>query len=216
MRIVRRFCGSSVGRKVIMALTGTGLACFLVIHVLGNSSIYFGATAFNRYAAHLHDFDPLLNVLEVGLLLLFLTHIAFGGSLFVRNRAARPLKYTVNRGGGGRTPGSATMFYTGLMVLAFIGYHLLYVSFMPHGASIAEVIRLQLQSPPVALAYVVGVIALAVHLSHGLWSLWQSVGGTHPAYDTLLQRSAIGLAIVLGSVFVSFPVLALVWDDFLR
>lgn len=216
MRIVRRFCGSSVGKKVIMSLTGIGLACFLVIHLLGNSSMYFGPSAFNSYAAHLHEFDPFLKVFEVGLLLLFLIHIGFGVSLFIHNLAARPSRYAVKKSSGGRTLGSATMLYTGLIVLAFIIYHFMSVAFAPHSSAIADVIRTQLQALPTAILYIVGIAALLVHLSHGLWSLWQSVGGSHPAYDTLLRRGALGFALVIGAVFISFPVLALMWDEFLR
>lgn len=219
MIIVKRFCGSSVGKKIIMAVTGIGLAGFVVVHLLGNTAIYFGADALNSYAQHLHTFDPLLKVFEVGLVLLFLVHISFGTRLFIRNRAARPTRYAVQASAGGSSLGSSTMFYTGLMILAFVGYHLWAVTLSPQPTlfgSIAKVIRTHLQSPPVAGMYIVAILALALHLSHGLWSLWQSLGGSHPAYDTLLRRTTLGLAVVMGAVFVSFPILALVWDGFLR
>ncbi len=218
MRIVRRFCGSSVGKKVIMAVTGMSLAGFVLVHVLGNTAIYFGAESFNSYAAHLHELDPLLKVFEVVLLLLFVVHVSFGVSLFIRNRFARPQRYAVSQSSGGRTLGSVTMFYTGLIILAFIAYHLWSVSFSsrPFMTSIADLIRAHLQSPYVAGLYMVSVSAMALHLSHGLWSLWQSLGGSHPAYDTLLRRGALALAVLVGCVFVSFPILAQVWDGFLR
>jgi succinate dehydrogenase / fumarate reductase cytochrome b subunit len=207
-----------VGRKVIMAVTGMGLAGFILVHLLGNTSIYFGAHAFNSYASHLHQFDPLLKVFEVALGLLFVVHVSFGVSLFIRNRRARPVRYAVSASSGGSTLGSSTMFYTGLIILGFIGYHLWAVSFAPKSfmTSIADVIRLHLQSTPVAVAYLLAVLALAVHLSHGLWSLWQSLGAAHPAYDVPLRRTAFGLAVITGCVFMSFPFLAMVWDGFLR
>lgn len=218
MRIVRRFCGSSVGKKVIMAVTGMSLAGFVLVHVLGNTAIYFGADSFNSYAAHLHEFDPLLKVFEVVLLLLFSVHVSFGVSLFILNKLARPQRYAINQSSGGRTLGSVTMFYTGLIILAFIGYHLWAVSFAsrPLLTSIADLIRVHLQQPYIAGLYLVAVLALALHLSHGLWSLLQSLGGSHPAYDTLLRRGALGFAVLVGGVFVSFPILAQVWDAFLR
>lgn len=218
MVIVRRFCGSSVGKKIIMALTGVSLAGFILVHLLGNTAIYFGAHSFNSYAAHLHKFDPILKVFEVVLLLLFLVHVSFGVMLFIRNRIARPSRYAVNKSSGGSTLGSATMLYTGLIILGFIGYHLWVVSFTSTSflTSIADVIRVHLQSAPVAAVYIVAVLALAVHLSHGLWSLWQSLGGSHPAYDKLLRRGSLGVAVLVALVFVSFPILAQVWEGFLR
>ncbi len=216
MRILRRFCGSSVGKKIIMAITGACLASFLVVHLLGNTAIYFGAQAFNNYAAHLHEYDPILKVFEVVLLVLFLVHVSFGVMLFIRNRVARPTRYAVSKSSGGSTLGSTTMLYTGLITLVFIGYHLLYVSFSSSHASIADVIQTHLASSFVAGLYIVAVIALAVHLSHGLWSLWQSLGASHPAYDPFLRRGTLGLAIVVGGVFISFPILAMVWDGFLQ
>jgi succinate dehydrogenase / fumarate reductase cytochrome b subunit len=207
-----------VGKKIIMAITGACLAGFLVVHLLGNTAIYFGAHAFNSYAAHLHEFDPVLKFFEVILLLLFLVHVSFGVMLFLRNRVARPSRYAVNKSSGGSTPGSSTMLYTGLVILAFISYHLFNVSFSPvhFMSSIAVVIRDHLHVPFVAGLYIVSIIALTVHLSHGLWSLWQSLGVSHPAYDTLIRRGGLGLAVVAGTVFCSFPILALVWDGFLR
>ncbi len=218
MRIVRRFCGSSVGKKIIMAITGLSLAGFILVHLLGNTAIYFGAHSFNSYAAHLHEFDPILKFFEVVLLLLFVAHVSFGVMLFIRNRLARPSKYAMSKSSGGSTLGSATMLYTGLIILSFISYHLWAVSSTPVSfmTSIADVIRVHLQSAPVAAVYIIAVLALAVHLSHGLWSLWQSLGGSHPAYDTLLRRGSIGVAVLVGIVFVSFPILAQVWDNFLR
>ena len=218
MRIVRRFCGSSVGKKVIMAVTGTALAGFILVHLLGNTAIYFGSDAFNSYAAHLHEFDPVLKVFEVVLLVLFMVHVSFGVSLFIRNKCARPQRYAVTASSGGSTLGSATMFYTGLIVLIFIGYHLWSVSFSSplFLMSIADVIRQHLQLPVVAGLYLVSVLALALHLSHGLWSLCQSLGASHPTYDLMLRRGAVGLAVLVGGVFVSFPLLAQLWDGFLR
>ena len=218
MRVARRFCGTSVGKKIIMAMTGGCLAGFLVVHVLGNTAIYFGAHAFNSYAAHLHEFDPVLKFFELVLVLIFLIHVSFGVMLFLHNRVARPLRYAVNKSSGGSTLGSSTMLYTGVVILAFIGYHLFYVSFSPEhfSSSIAVVIRDQLHVPFVAGLYIVSIMALALHLSHGLWSLWQSLGVSHPAYDMVIRRGTLTLAVVMGTVFVSFPILAMVWDGFLQ
>jgi succinate dehydrogenase / fumarate reductase cytochrome b subunit len=216
MRVLRRFCGSSVGRKFIMAITGLGLALFLLLHLLGNTSIFFGAQAFNSYAAHLHGLGPLLRVAEVVLLLLFMVHISFGTSLFVRNTLARPTRYEVRRSSGGRTPGSRTMFYSGLVVLALLVFHLLTIHFADHADPISVVIRSEFVRLPVSLFYLLGLIALGLHLSHGLWSFWQSLGINHPLYELTLERGALVGALLLSGIFMVIPVLGLLWDGFLR
>jgi succinate dehydrogenase / fumarate reductase cytochrome b subunit len=216
MRVLRRFCGTSVGRKYIMAVSGLSLAFFLVVHLLGNTSIFFGASAFNSYAAHLHGLGPLVTVAEVVLLLLFLVHISFGTSLFIRNSLARPSRYEVSRSSGGRTPGSRTMFYSGLLILVLLVFHLVTVHFVSHSGPISVLIRKEFASLSVSFFYIGGLAALGLHLSHGLWSLWQSLGINHPLYDLTLERFALLGAVVIAGVFMMIPVLGLVWDGFLR
>lgn len=216
MKVVRRFCGTSVGRKYIMAISGLGLALFLVVHLLGNTSIFFGAQAFNSYAAHLHALGPLVTAAELVLLLFFLVHISFGTSLFVRNTLARPSRYAVNRSSGGRTPGSRTMFYTGLIILALLIFHLVTVHFVSHSGPVSVLIRNEFVKVPVSLFYLLGLGAVGLHLSHGLWSLFQSLGVNHPLYDLTLERGARLGAVVIAGVFVVIPLLGIFWDGFLR
>ncbi len=216
MKVARRFCGTSVGRKYIMAISGSFLALFLVVHLLGNTSIFFGARAFNSYADHLHSLGPVLPVAEVVLLLFFLVHISFGATLFVRNSLARPSRYAVRRSSGGRTPGSATMFYSGLLILALLIFHVATVHFASHSGPISTLIRTEFTNLPVALFYIGGLVAVGLHLSHGLWSLWQSLGVNHPLYDLTLERGALLGALVIAGVFMMIPLLGIFWDGFLR
>lgn len=216
MKVLRRFCGTSVGRKYIMAISGSGLALFLVVHLLGNTSIFFGAPAFNSYAAHLHGLGPLVTVAEVTLLLIFLVHISFGTTLFVRNSLARPSRYEVTRSSGGRTPGSRTMFYSGLVILVLLIFHLATVHFANHPGPISVLIRNEFASLSVTIFYLVGLAAVGLHLSHGLWSLWQSLGINHPLYELTLERVALLGAVAIAGVFMVIPVLGLLWDGFLH
>lgn len=216
MEVFRRFCGTSVGRKYIMAGSGLALALFLLVHLLGNATIFWGAAAFNRYAAHLHGLGPLLTVAEALLLLLFVVHIGFGLSLFVRNNQARPTPYAVQRASGGRTPGSRTMFYSGLLVLGLLVFHLVTIHFAQEPGPISVLIRGHFAVPAVALFYLVGLAGLGLHLSHGLWSLWQSLGINHPLYNLVLARGALLVALLLATVFMAIPLLGLFWDGFLR
>ncbi|HSO19012.1 MAG TPA: succinate dehydrogenase, partial [Desulfosarcina sp.] len=117
--------GSSIGKKLMMAVTGFSFCGFLVTHLAGNLTIYGGRDAFNSYAEHLHSLGPLVTAAELVLLTLFLVHVGTGVILFLQNLKARPVRYAVNKNAGGRTLGSATMPYTGVLILAFIVFHLL-------------------------------------------------------------------------------------------
>ena len=109
--------GSSVGKKMLMAVTGLGLIGFLAAHLLGNMMTFAGADAFNGYAAKLHAMQPYLSVFNLGLLMLGLVHIVIGVRLFLENLKARPTKYEMFQDSGGRTLGSNTMPYTGGLIL---------------------------------------------------------------------------------------------------
>jgi succinate dehydrogenase / fumarate reductase cytochrome b subunit len=122
--------GSSIGKKLMMAITGLSFCGFLAAHLAGNLTIYGGKEAFNGYAEHLHSLGPLLTVAELGLLTCFLVHVITGRDPFSANLKARPVRYAVNKTAGGRTFGSATMPYTGALLLAFIVFHLINFHFV--------------------------------------------------------------------------------------
>ena len=117
--------GSSVGKKILMAVTGLCLIGFLAVHLLGNVMAFAGAEAFNGYAAKLHSLQPYLSVFNLGLATLGLVHIVVGTILFFENLKARPTRYNVFKNPGGRTIGSNTMPYTGVLILLFVIFHLL-------------------------------------------------------------------------------------------
>ena len=106
--------GSSVGKKLMMALTGLAFTGFLAGHLAGNLTIYSGRAAFNGYAEKLHSLGPLLKLVELGLIIFAAVHILTGLWLFLQNRKARPVRYTLDASAGGRTLSSRTMPYTGL------------------------------------------------------------------------------------------------------
>ena len=104
---------SSIGKKLMMAITGLCFCGFLAGHLAGNLTIYLGKDAFNSYAENLHSLGPIITLVELGLLFLAIVHILTGTTLFYQNFIARPVRYSVNKWAGGRTIGSATMPYTG-------------------------------------------------------------------------------------------------------
>jgi succinate dehydrogenase / fumarate reductase cytochrome b subunit len=206
---------SSVGKKSIMAASGLLLSLFLLTHLIGNSVSFLGREAFNAYAAKLHSVGNLIYIFETGLLTLFLIHIITGVILYLENLQARPSRYSVNSSEGGRSWGSRTMPYTGAIIFVFIIVHLLNFHFTDKSVPVADLVRELLSRPPLAFFYIVSLLAVALHLSHGAWSLFQSMGFNHDKYNRLLLKGALIFSILVGAVFILIPVLALVSRSFL-
>jgi len=202
-----RTAQSSIGKKTIMSLSGLALVGFLVAHLLGNLTFYADGSgeAFDHYAETL-DSNPLLPLAEVGLLLLFAVHIAMALRVTLQNRAARGRAYAVKATHGGRTPGSRSMILTGIAVLGFLILHLLHFRFQKEdGISMAALVREELSRPLGAGVYVVGLLALGMHLSHGFKSALQTLGLQHPKYTPILEKLGLVLALVLCAGFLTFP-----------
>ena len=196
---------SSIGRKYIMAGSGCCLGLFLVAHSLGNSSFFWGADAFIAYAKHLHSLGPLIPLFEILLLAIFILHVSTGIILFMENNRARgQQRYRVQKRAGGRSLGSASMIYTGAAILLFLIIHLLGVHFVDHSTSIAVIVSKAIATPLYTVFYFAAMLLLGVHLSHGLWSMTQSMGLNHPRYDAALH---IGTWILGGAGVLIFLVL---------
>jgi succinate dehydrogenase / fumarate reductase cytochrome b subunit len=173
--------GTSIGKKVMMALTGLAFCGFLLAHLAGNLTLYGGREAFNGYAHHLHSLGPLLTVAELGLLALALVHVATGLLLFWQNFRARPERYAVDARAGGRTIGSATMPYTGVLILLFVIFHLANFSFVDKtNTTIFDIVSGAFANPVYVGIYIVAMVVVALHVSHGFWSLFQTLGWNHP------------------------------------
>lgn len=206
---------SSIGKKSIMAGSGLLLSLFLLTHLAGNATAFWGREAFNSYAEHLHSLGLLLPVLEAGLLAVFLIHISFGLNLFLENLEARPCRYEVDASAGGRTLASRTMPYTGLLILVFLGHHLVRFHFADY-SSTSDLVRDNLSLPVTAGYYIFSLLILTLHVSHGFWSMTQTLGLSHAKYDLLRNRLAWTIAAIIGAVFIMIPILAFFWPDFLR
>lgn len=221
---------SSVGRKLLMAATGLILVLFVVVHLLGNSSIFLGPNGINAYAEHLHSLGPLVWVFRLVMLIVIGIHIALGVQLTLENQSARPLAYSVKENLRA-TFSSRTMIISGLVLLAFIIYHLLQFtvqlpSLTPvgakahltglHGEMVPNVFAMVVStfhSLFVVLVYVVGMIFLFLHLGHGVQSFFQTFGLTNDktfpgigvfgkvvAFVLLLGYVSIPLLIIIGAV----------------
>jgi succinate dehydrogenase / fumarate reductase cytochrome b subunit len=207
MKWALAFFGSSIGKKSLMAVTGLGFIGFLVAHLAGNLTIYGGPGAFNSYAEHLHSLGFLLTLAEWGLLLLAAVHITTGLLLYLENLRSRPIRYKVDRRAGGRTLGSGTMPYTGLLILLFVVYHLLNFHFVDKSTTtIYQIVANTFTNPLHVGLYFVAMAVVAVHVSHGFWSLFQSLGVSHPKYSGPIEICGLALSVVFGVGFGFIPV----------
>lgn len=199
--------GTSIGKKLFMALTGLGFIGFLAGHLAGNLTIYGGKDAFNSYAEHLHSLGPLLTVAELGLLTFAFVHVAVGLLLFYQNFKARPTRYAVKKCGGGRTLGSQTMPYTGILILLFVLFHLVNFHFVDKThTTIFEIVSNAFSNPLYVITYVAAMIIVAVHVSHGFWSAFQTIGANHPKYMSIIQVAGIAFSILVGVGFGFIPI----------
>ncbi|HXN54907.1 MAG TPA: succinate dehydrogenase cytochrome b subunit [Myxococcales bacterium] len=205
------FVGSSIGKKVIMATTGLILFGFVIGHMIGNLQVYLGSKVLNDYSIFLREFahGAGLWVARAVLLAAVLLHIWSAYALTMMNRAARPIGYrdwTPRES----TYASRTMRLSGVTVLAFVIYHLLHFTtgtvhpdYIP-GDVYHNVIS-GLRVLPVAIFYIVAMLALGLHLYHGAWSMLQTLGLNHPRYNGLRFGVSVALAAVVTIGNLSFP-----------
>ncbi|MEW6079464.1 MAG: succinate dehydrogenase cytochrome b subunit [Thermodesulfobacteriota bacterium] len=198
---------SSIGKKLLMAVTGFCFCGFLVVHLIGNLTVYGGSETFSAYVEHLHSLGVLINVAELGLVLLALVHVTTGTVLFYQNWRSRPVRYAVRKSSGGRTIGSATMPYTGFFILVFLVIHLIGFRLeVNSGRSVYEIMTGAFTSPLTVAVYVMAVLVVAIHISHGFWSLFQTVGFNHAKYSPLIARAGLAFAAVVAAGFGLIPV----------
>lgn len=216
MKSWMRVFSSSVGMKIVMAASGALLSLFLVAHMVGNLEIYAGAGSLNGYAALLRVWPPLLPLARLGLLVLAALHIASSIRLTQLNRAARPAGY-VKKKTLATTLAARTMLVSGIVVAGFVVFHILHFTAHTvepgyasmHDASgrhdVFGMLLDAFQRPPVALFYVAAMLLLGLHLSHGVASLFQTLGVDHPRYGTTFKYLGPVFAILLVLGFVAVP-----------
>lgn len=197
---------SSIGKKILMALTGLSFCGFLAGHLAGNLTIYGGKIAFNSYAEHLHSLGPLLTVAEWGLLVFAIVHVCTGLILFFQNFKARASRYVVNKRAGGRTIGSATMPYTGILLLAFIVFHLINFHFVDKtNTTIYQIVTHAFENPLYVIIYILAMVVAALHVSHGFWSAFQTIGFNHEKYTPFIMALSIVFSLAVGFGFGIIP-----------
>ncbi len=202
--------GSSVGKKLMMALTGLAFIVFLAAHLAGNFTIYSGKAAFVGYAEKLQSLGPLLNVFRACLIGMALVHILTGLYLFLQNRKARPAGYAMDRSAGGRTLSSRTMPYTGLIILGFLIFHLYNFTFVDKSTTtIFEIVVSAFNSLAYVAVYVAFVIVVALHVRHGFWSAFQTLSANHSKYMPAISALSVVAALIVAFGFGLLPVVVM-------
>lgn len=198
---------SSIGKKLMMAVTGLCFCSFLILHLAGNLILYSGRDAFNSYAEKLHSLGSIITMAEFGLLFFAIIHILIGTTLFYQNLRARPIRYSINKWAGGRSIGSVTMPYTGLLLLIFVIIHLLNFHFIEkNDTTIFQIVTDTFAKPGYIAMYVAAMIVVAIHVSHGFWSAFQTIGANHPKYMPVIRGLSIVFSIALGVGFGFIPI----------
>lgn len=201
---------SSILTKILMAITGLLWFGFLVAHLSGNFLLFKGPEAFDAYASLLHSTGALLYVAEAGLILFFVVHLVSGVRSWRRNRSARPQRYAVSATEGEATPFSRSMVLGGFLIAVFMVTHVLWFRILtPEGTSLFERVVETFQNPLTVGWYLIALVFLGMHLSHGLSSAFQTLGLLKPHWRPHLRSAglAVGWLITLG--FMSMPLWAL-------
>jgi succinate dehydrogenase / fumarate reductase cytochrome b subunit len=209
---------SSIGKKMLMAVTGQVMVLFIIAHVLGNATIYWGGL--NAYTEHLHSLPLLVWANRLVMAPLFLIHILTGIQLYLENRTSRPQEYAVAKSLSTTFAGK-TMIWTGLLTGVFLIYHLLHFTIQTIYPDISSNMNMDAMGRPdvfrmviisfqnflVSFIYILSMTALFLHLSHGIQSSFQSLGLNNE--DTLPVISKIGsvAAVVLSIGLASIPVI---------
>lgn len=216
---------SSVGKKVITGLTGFLLIGFVIVHLLGNFTLFIGPAAFNGYAHFLETavHGWLIYAFEAGLIIIFAFHIAAAVTVSVADKmAARKQGYRYARNAGGRsrkTLASRSMIISGVVIAAFVIAHITLFKFGHHEKTAAGTKNLYktvvtwFKNPGFTAFTVAAMVLLGMHLRHGFWSAFQSLGWTNDRWLPVLTRAALVVSILLAVGFILLPVVLFIGGD---
>jgi succinate dehydrogenase / fumarate reductase cytochrome b subunit len=192
-----RYLRSSVGAKQVMAVTGLLLFLFAIVHMLGHLQMFGGRAMYNAYAKFLQELWEVKWPVRAGLLVVLIVHVVVAVGLVAKNRAARPVRYAVYRPVVSSVIGR-TMAISGVVVLAFLVFHLWHFTIRPHDADTYGAYVRAFRQPLIYGAYFIGIAKLAAHLGHGASSWLQSLGLRHPKYPTDRLGPALAVLLFVG------------------
>ncbi len=223
MATLWKFLSSSIGTKVIIAVSGLALFGYLILHLVGNLFVFLGPEALNGWG-HTLISNPLVIPAEIGLALIFLIHVYKTAVMWWDNRQARPKGYTEKRWANHtsrKNVGSATMIYTGAIVFAFVVVHVAAFKygvfyeppeFEPGVRDLYQLVVGTFLNPAWAAFYILVMALIGLHLRHGIASAFQSLGIDGPRFTPAVTWLGVLLAILIGGGFAFIPI----WVYFLR
>jgi succinate dehydrogenase / fumarate reductase cytochrome b subunit len=210
----------SVGKKIAMAISGVVFFGFVLVHFAGNLKVFQGPEAFNHYAEGLRTIGApffargqLLWVARMALVAALIAHVVPAVQLYGRSWRARPVRYRKFESLA-FSQASRTMAWGGVAILAFVVYHLLHLTFgtvhpdFVHGDAYHNFVT-GFRSWPVSIVYLAAMVALGLHLYHGVWSATQTFGTTNPGFQRVRRPLALGLAILIAGGNALFPIAVL-------
>lgn len=214
-----KFFNSSIGKKITMAVTGGFLIIFLIIHLIGNITLFFGPETFNGYVSTLDVVKPLIRVIEIVLLAAFLLHIFNGLRLWLENKKVQGGKflgkYELKASSQNSSFSSRTMIITGSIVFIFLVLHLatFFLRFNfndPMGLAdkhqYFDIVVSFFQIWWYVFLYIIAVLLLGFHLNHGFQSAFQTFGWNHKKYFPLIKKIGTAYAILMAVGFASMPI----------
>jgi succinate dehydrogenase / fumarate reductase cytochrome b subunit len=213
---------SPVGRKFLTGITGIGLVVFVIMHLLGNLQIFVGPDLFNSYAFQLEKFGLLLYILEFILLIGFILHAVVGINIYLRKKRARTNDYEVYNTAGDPSKqnfSSRSMIVTGSVIFVFTIFHVLTFKYGPginegyiakvNGIEVRDIYKLvseKFHNIFYVIGYVGVMILIGLHLRHGIWSAFQSLGLMNKKYTPALHGVGVAFAIFIALGFLVLPV----------
>ncbi len=216
MASVTSYFKSSIGRKQIVAITGLGLVLFLIAHLTGNLLLFKGPEAFNGYAEGLKKLGALLWVARLGLITLFVVHIILTITLVIENKRAKSGGYIGGAPKGPRPLSTRLMPFTGLLLFVFIIVHLMDFTFAEHHGTMSMINGADLGLYGLVVnsytknlfrvaLYVLSMVAVGFHLTHGIQSVMQTFGFNHPVYTPIFKKTSVALGVIIAVGFSSIP-----------
>jgi len=208
---------SSVGTKILIGVTGLALFLYLIVHIAGNALVFLGPAIFNEYSHRLLS-NPLVPVIEIGLLLIFLVHIYKTVRMFVSNQQARPTAYVRKKYAGApsrKSVASSTMIVSGLWLLMFVVIHVRQFKYGSdyETAGVRDLYRLEMENfanPLLVGFYLLSMVVVGSHLWHGIASAFQSLGADHPRWTPRLLAAGKVAAVAIAAAFMLIAVWAYV------
>lgn len=211
---MKHFLTSSIGKKLVMGVTGFSLIAFLLVHCYVNSLVFIkGPEAFEA-AAHFLGNNLIMHIAEFGLFVGLIAHIVQGIMLTMQNRSKRPVAYNIAPGNKSSKWYSRSMGLLGSLILLFLILHLWHFWLPNRGSQVQgngeinliEKMRLVFENPIVVLVYVLGCISLGFHLAHGFWSAFQTLGLNTPKYRGFIRGFGLVFSVFIAVAFAAMPV----------